>query len=119
MYISNSCILPKKWTVETLMRPHKSEPFNPSIAYAFYRTGYIESWGRGILKICEACREFGTAAPEYTVLGGVLEKEIVKELRTDLRLNQKELANRLQTSLPSIQRVVNKLKESVCVVFSQ
>ena len=51
------------------MKPHKSEPFNPSIANAFYRAGYIESWGRGIQKICEACRELGTAEPEYTVLG--------------------------------------------------
>lgn len=51
------------------MKPHKSEPFNPSIANAFYRAGYIEAWGRGIQKICEACRELGTAEPEYTVLG--------------------------------------------------
>lgn len=67
-------------------------------------------WGRGILKICEECRELGTAAPDYTVLGDDLEKEIVKELRIDSRLNQKELANRLQTSLPLIQRAMNKLK---------
>lgn len=69
MYISNNCILPKNWTVETLMEPHKSEPFNPSIANAFYRAGYIEAWGRGIQKICEACRELGTADPEYTARG--------------------------------------------------
>lgn len=43
MYISNNCILPKNWTVDTLMRPHKSEPFNPSIAHVFYRAGYIEA----------------------------------------------------------------------------
>lgn len=53
MYISNNCILPKNWTVDTLMKPHKSEPFNPSIAHVFYRAGYIEAWGRGIQKICE------------------------------------------------------------------
>ena len=69
MYISNSCILPQNWTVETLMKPHKSEPFNPSIANVFYRAGYIEAWGRGIQKICESCSELGTPDPEYTVLG--------------------------------------------------
>ena len=69
MYISNNCILPKNWTVDTLMKPHKSEPFNPSIAHVFYRAGYIESWGRGIQKICEACQELGTPDPEYRVLG--------------------------------------------------
>jgi len=145
MYISNNCILPKNWTVETLMGPHKSEPFNPSIANAFYRAGYIEAWGRGIQKICEACRELGAADPEYTVLGDdltvkftalesakipdskipkrqddvlddVLENKIVKELQKDARLNQKELANRLQTSLPSIQRAMNRLKEGGRIV---
>ena len=69
MYISNNCILPKNWTVDTLMKPHKYEPFNPSIAHVFYRAGYIEAWGRGIQKICEACQELGTPDPEYRVLG--------------------------------------------------
>lgn len=69
MYISNNCILPKDWTAETLMQLHKSRPFNPAIAQVFYRAGYIEAWGRGIEKICEACRRYGTPNPEYTVLG--------------------------------------------------
>ncbi|MCD7725606.1 MAG: putative DNA binding domain-containing protein [Clostridiales bacterium] len=72
MYISNNCILPKDWTTETLMKPHKSMPFNPSVANAFYRAGYIEAWGRGIQKICEACQELGVPNPEYTVLGNDL-----------------------------------------------
>ncbi|MCD7828150.1 MAG: putative DNA binding domain-containing protein [Clostridiales bacterium] len=69
MYISNRCILPPNWTAETLMEPHKSVPFNPSIANVFYRAGYIEAWGRGIQKICDSCRELGTSAPEYIVFG--------------------------------------------------
>ena len=69
MYISNNCILPRGWTVETLMGTHKSIPFNPSIANAFYRAGYIEAWGRGIQKVLESCKELGSSAPDYTVLG--------------------------------------------------
>ncbi len=69
MYISNNCILPRGWTVETLMGTHKSVPFNPSIANAFYRAGYIEAWGRGIQKVLESCKELGSPEPEYTVLG--------------------------------------------------
>ena len=72
LYISNSCILPRGWTVETLMETHKSVPFNPSIANAFYRAGYIEAWGRGIKKIVESCRELGSPDPEYMVLGNDL-----------------------------------------------
>lgn len=145
MYISNNCILPKNWTVETLMRPHKSEPFNPSIAHVFFRAGYIEAWGRGIQKICESCRELGTPEPEYTVLGDditvkfyalksakisdskipkhqadvlgdVLEDRILDELRTDAGLNQKDLAEKLQTSVPSVQRAMSRLKENGRIV---
>ena len=141
MYISNNCILPKNWTVDTLMKPHKSEPFNPSIAHVFYRAGYIESWGRGIQKICEACQELGTPDPEYKVLGDditvkffalesakisesknpkhqgdvlgdVLEDGILDELRRDSSLNQKELAEILGTSVPSIQRAMSRLKDN-------
>ncbi len=140
MYISNNCILPKNWTVDTLMKPHKSEPFNPSIAHVFYRAGYIEAWGRGIQKICEACQELGTPDPEYRVLGDditvkffaledakisesknpkhqgdvlgdVLEDRILDELRRNPSLNQKELANMLHTSVPSVQRAMSRLKD--------
>ncbi len=69
MYISNNCILPRGWTVETLIERHKSIPFNPSIANAFYRAGYIESLGRGIQKVLESCRELGSPEPEYSILG--------------------------------------------------
>ena len=34
---------------------HASSPYNPNIAHVFYLAGFIESWGRGIEKICSAC----------------------------------------------------------------
>ena len=59
MYVSNSSLLPFGWTAETLLCSHASKPFNPDIANVFYRAGYIESWGRGIQKICDACKNIG------------------------------------------------------------
>ena len=70
--ISNQCILPDGWTVETLMEPHDSVPYNPDIANVFYRAGYIEHWGRGIEKICEACKELGADLPFYELRGNGL-----------------------------------------------
>lgn len=67
--ISNRCILPENWTVETLMEPHESIPYNENIANAFYYAGYIETWGRGIQKICNACIELGAEKPRYELLG--------------------------------------------------
>ncbi len=72
MIISNSCILPEGWTVDTLMEPHNSRPYNPDIANVFYRAGYIEHWGRGIQKICDACRELGAELPVYELIGNGL-----------------------------------------------
>lgn len=69
MYISNACVFPSDWTTENLMRTHNSRPYNPDLAGTFYRAGYIEAWGRGIQKICEACEELGTPIPEYILLG--------------------------------------------------
>lgn len=49
------------------MHSHSSKPFNPDIARVFYRAGYIESWGRGIEKICDSCKMLGADEPEYIV----------------------------------------------------
>lgn len=70
--VSNRCVLPDGWTAETLMNPHDSIPYNPDIANVFYRAGYIENWGRGIEKICDACRELGADMPKYEIVGNGL-----------------------------------------------
>lgn len=67
MYISNECVFPSDWTMESLLQRHQSRPYNPRIARAFFRAGYIESWGRGIQKIFEVYNEYGTLQPEYVV----------------------------------------------------
>lgn len=67
LIISNDCVFPEDWTVNDLLSPHKSRPYNPLIANAFYRAGYIESWGQGIQKIADSCAEYRCPAPEYRV----------------------------------------------------
>jgi len=42
-------------------------PPNPDLAHAFYLAGYIESWGQGISKICDACIADGIDLPVYNV----------------------------------------------------
>ncbi len=70
--IYNTGILPENWTIEDLMKPHTSKPFNPLIAEAFYRAGEIESWGRGIEKITTACSNAGIEPPHYKFLSGYI-----------------------------------------------
>lgn len=70
LYIANCGKLPENWTIDNLMSKHASKPYNPSIANVYYLAGFIESWGRGIEKICQACDEDGSPRPEYTVNPG-------------------------------------------------
>lgn len=67
--IAGHSMLPFGWTLETLLGSHVSKPYNPDIARVFYRAGYIESWGRGIQKIRDACKNLGSEEPEYIVHG--------------------------------------------------
>ena len=67
LYIANCGCLPENCTLENLMRKHSSSPYNPNIAHVFYLAGFIESWGRGIEKICSACEKDGVPQPVYTI----------------------------------------------------
>jgi len=57
--------LPENWTVENLLTKHPSKAYNPDIAHAFFRSGYIESWGRGTLKMIKECELAGLPKPIY------------------------------------------------------
>ncbi len=67
LYVANEGSLPEGWTVQKLMSKHDSKPYNPYVANVLYYAGFIESWGRGIEKIREACRIDGVFEPEYTI----------------------------------------------------
>lgn len=57
--------LPQNWTIENLTTKHPSIPYNPNIANAFFRSGYIEAWGRGFAEMTEQCVRQGLPKPIY------------------------------------------------------
>ena len=59
------------------MRKHASNPYNPNIAHVFYLAGFIESWKRGIEKICSACQKDGVPQPIYTINPGDIMIEFI------------------------------------------
>jgi len=63
--IWNQGHLPEDWTINNLLKSHSSRPYNPDIANAFFRSGYVESWGRGISKMTELCVAGGLPKPSY------------------------------------------------------
>ena len=58
--------------MEHLLARHASKPHNPLIAAAFFRTGDIESWGRGIEKVRAACAANDTEFPSFNFEPGGL-----------------------------------------------
>jgi ATP-dependent DNA helicase RecG len=55
--------LPPDWTLEQLTAKHASVPHNPDVASVFFRAALLESWGRGIDLIRDACLAHGSPAP--------------------------------------------------------
>jgi ATP-dependent DNA helicase RecG len=80
LMIWNEGQLPENWTTEKLTRKHSSKPYNPDIANAFFRSGYIESWGRGTIKIIEKCIEVGLPSPLYHYDGSDFSVEFRKDI---------------------------------------
>ncbi len=69
--IWNPGVLPERWTLDSLIEKHPSHPFNPLLASAFFRAGYIESWGRGIEKIAHECRQHDLATTLSLSVSGI------------------------------------------------
>jgi len=61
----NAGKLPEEITLQTLQAKHPSIPYNPLVAAAFFRTGYIEAWGRGIERIIEECKTVNAPVPVF------------------------------------------------------
>lgn len=76
--IWNAGTLPVELSVEKLFQLHESFPRNPLIAEVCYRVGYIDSWGRGIEKITDACKQAGLPDPIITERTGGVAVELVK-----------------------------------------
>ena len=94
--IWNEGTLPENWTINNLLKEHSSRPFNPDIANVFFRSGYVESWGRGISKMTELCIAKGLPKPTYLVEGSdfwvIFRKDIYyPEYLQSLGLNDRQI----------------------------
>ena len=63
--IMNDGKLPEELSVEDLRKNHNSIPRNLLLAEVFYKSGSIESWGRGTLRIINECVQAGLPEPEF------------------------------------------------------
>jgi len=108
--------LPEDWTVENLKQKHSSIPYNPDIANAFFRAGFVESWGRGTIKIIEQCKEHGLPKPEFENSGKdfwvIFRKDIYNEISLKkLGINERQIKAVLYAK--ENNRISNKEYQSI------
>jgi ATP-dependent DNA helicase RecG len=71
--------LPFGLSVEELKGEHNSRPRNPKIAKACFMAGYIDTWGRGTLKIFNACKLAGLPEPDILEKDGGVSVTLFKD----------------------------------------
>lgn len=86
--------LPEGITEEDLKKVHRSKPRNPLIADVCFKAGYIDSWGRGTIKIIEACEKAGLPEPVLKEEQGGFLSKIFKDRFTEDQLKKMGLNER-------------------------
>lgn len=93
--IWNEGLLPEGLSLDALKRLHPSRPRNPIIADVCFKGGYIDAWGRGILKMINACKQAGLFEPEIKEQDGGLLVTLFKHYTEDqlvkMGLNERQI----------------------------
>ncbi len=122
LIIWNEGELPENWTVAKLKVKHPSRPYNPDIANAFFRSGLIESWGRGTIKIFNEAKSAKIPVPIfryedngfYVVFNFVeasVQQQVVDLIKEDPKITIAEMGNNLNTSIRTMNRILTGLKD--------
>lgn len=104
--------LPEGITEEDLKKVHRSKPRNPLIADTCFKAGYIDSWGRGTIKIIEACKEVDLPEPELKEEQGGFLSKIFKE-RFNIEQLKKAGLNERQVKAVDYIKESSKITNSV------
>lgn len=117
MIFWNEGQLPENWTVEKLTQKHPSKPHNPDIANTFFRAGYIESWGRGTIKIINACKAHKIVPPIFSNIPPDFQVELIKYTDNGLKeLGLKEELRKIILHIQENESISNSEVQTVCNV---
>jgi len=94
LIIMNEGKLPPEVPVEKLKTEHLSKPRNTLLAKVFYFAGFIESWGKGTIKIVENCVKQGLPEPDFIEEYGVMKVIFYKDKFTEEFLQKMGLNER-------------------------
>jgi len=116
IWLWNSGGLLEGLTVQKLKTVHESVLRNELICNTFYKSGFIEAWGRGTLNIVNECVAYGLPEPTYNTNEYSFEisfypaKTVINEI--DYNLNERQLI-----ALDYVQKngaITNKIYQNIC-----
>ena len=112
--IWNEGMLPLGLSLDDLKVEHNSRPRNPKIAEACFLAGYIDTWGRGTLKIINSCKEAGLPEPEIKELNGGIEVIVFNNLvgETSEGFRKEKDSDQIKLADGLVERLVEGLVES-------
>lgn len=109
--------LPENWTVERLTQKHPSKPHNPDIANTFFRSGFIESWGRGTIKMIKACKFHKIAPPIFSNIPPDFQVEFIKYTNKGLiESGLKEEQRKIILYVQENESISNSEVQKICSV---
>ena len=122
LIIWNEGELPENWTVAKLKVKHPSRPYNPDIANAFFRSGLIESWGRGTIKIFNEAKAAKIPVPIfryedngfYVIFNFVevsVQQQVLDLIKGDPKITIAEMGNNLDPPIRTMNRILTGLKD--------
>lgn len=88
IYCWNEGALPLGLSLDALKGIHSSRPRNPIIADVTFKGGYIDAWGRGTVKIIEACKAADLPEPELIESQGGFSVTLYKNVLTEDKLKK-------------------------------
>ena len=95
--------LPEGITEEDLKKIHRSKPRNSKLAEVCFIAGYIDSWGRGTIKIIEACAEAGLPEPVLKEEQGGFVSKVFKDIFSEEHLQKMGLSKRQLTAIKHVK----------------
>jgi ATP-dependent DNA helicase RecG len=90
-------------TLEKLLLPHTSQPYNPLIAEPLFLTKYIEKAGSGTVDMLNRCRKAGLRQPEFNVDSGFFVLTIWRKVVYEAVVQVKKAQSEAQSEAQSIQ----------------
>lgn len=129
--IWNEGVLPCGLSLKDLKKEHSSRPRNPLLANACFLGGYIDAWGRGTLKIINACKDAGMPEPEIVEKDGGISmvlfahssesnvdkssekssEKILELIKVSPEISAEELASRIGISSRAVEKQIAVLKK--------